>query len=497
MVDIDQIKKLHVQDGLSIRQIHKITGFDRRTISKWCKSNEFPTYSRNTEASPVKDRVISFIQNWIGSDLELIKDGKRRTIRTAAKMWDDLTQMGFQVSESSVRRYVRQLKPRPIFIQLSYDPGCDMQVDWGELWIDFDRNISLKVYLFVATLPYSNSRFVYPYFKQDSICFFDGLKRAFEFFGGVPKRVTFDNLTSAVKKVLTTHHRIEQDKMLHFKHYYHFESNYCNVGKGNEKGHVENGVQYAKNNILGGSESFKDFDSLRDYLESKCKYLFQKRHYKNTKQTIGQRLDEERPQFTPLPDQPYESSRDYFVKRSKMSTISVDGVSYSVPSQCLSDKLKIKVTADSVHIYDPNQSSVEIAYHKRTHKVFSSEVLDYKHYLSVIAQKPKALNHALCIKQASFPKIFDDYLAMLQRHHPDPNREMIKILLLEKNYSLDDIFFAMEWCYEHRSYSYDSVRLFLTDLSRSPVPIEPITNKYPELQDHLYGISHYDRVIGG
>ena len=278
MSDIEEIKKLIDDYKLSFSEVSRITGWDRRTIKKWYYSKSYPSYQRSTQPQPVKDRIIVYIKRWIEEDNESIRKGKIRKIRTAAKMYDDLVSLGIECSERSVRKYVNELKPQEVFIEQEYFPAQDMQVDWGSLNIDFENGINTKVNLFVATLPYSNTRFVVPYIKTDSLSFFDGHIKAFEFFGGVPKRIRYDNLSSAVTKVLKGPNREETNKMKYFKSFFNFESNYCNIAKGNEKGSVENAVGFVKRRLLSGNLIFKDYNDLKKYLFTKCRDELNKSH---------------------------------------------------------------------------------------------------------------------------------------------------------------------------------------------------------------------------
>jgi transposase len=270
MIEIAEIKKLKDEEKLSFREISKRTGLARETVKKCYISRELPQYTRSKIDTPKSDVVFPYIKIWTEEDIQLIKKGKRKRIRPASTMFHDLLKLGIKVSESTVRRLVREIKPKEVFILLEYEPGVDMQIDWGELKLDFEDSESVKVYIFVSTLPYSNARFVYPYMKSDWLSFADGHTKAFEFFGGIPKRITYDNLSSAVKKILSGINRQEQDRMLHLKHFYGFETNYCSVGKGNEKGSVENGVGFAKRRFLGSNQKFKNWDHLIDHLSNAC-----------------------------------------------------------------------------------------------------------------------------------------------------------------------------------------------------------------------------------
>ena len=492
MSEIAKIKTLVDKKGLSFNEISKITGYNWRTVKKWYYSKEFPQYNRKKNHTPIKNNIIGYIEKWIEEDIEMIKKGKIKKIRTDTKMYNDLVDMGIKCSERSVNRCSSDFRPKEVFIEQEYYPAEEMQVDWGIIEVDFENEIRCKVNIFVATLPYSNTKFVYPYMKSDTQSFFDGHIRAFEFFEGVPKRIRYDNLSSAVKKVLKGFNRVEQDKMIYFKTFFGFETNYCNVAKGNEKGSVENAVGYAKRRYLSGNIVFKGLDELRKYLYDYCKRDLDKHHYRKRK-LIKELLLEEQSQLSPIPDNNFDNSMKILAKVRSTLMISYNGVRYSVPDRYCGKTVTIIANINKIKIY---YNAKLIAEHERTHSVFCTEVYDYTHFLLALERKPRALSNAKCIAKSNFPPIFRKYLDGLNSRKENGNREMVRILLLNKNYSLKDIFFAMEWCYEHRIFSYDAVVLTLKDTTSGRPRIEAIKKAYPETKDMPLNLQKYDKLIG-
>jgi len=493
MDDIQNVRKMKDEENMSFRQIALVTGYSRNTISNWYKNKKFPKYKRTHTPSPIKDTIIEHIKRWIENDIDFINKHEKKNIRKASTIWADLKNMDIDCSYSIVRKYVSELKPKEIFIPLEYEAGMDMQVDWGFIDVRFSTGITIKVNFFVTTLPYSNSRFVYPYYKADQMSFFDGHIKAFNFFGGIPKRITYDNLSSAVKRVLLGTNRIEQDKMIHFKSFYGFQSNYCGVGKGNEKASVENGVGYAKRRFFGGEYSLKDFEELKNYLATKCENMLKDNHYKK-KQMIEKLLNDEKEHFLKIPEIPYDCSQKIITKSNSTLNVQYDGVKYSIPSEYGQKTIILKATTDEIIIF---YSENEIAKHKRYHRAFKKEVIDFKHYLPVILKKPRALDNAKCIKNAGFPQIFFLYLKELQIKNYNANKEMVKILMLHKYYDLNDIFFALEWGNLNKAYGYEAVIMTLKSLKKESIKIESINSSYPTINSDVIGLKKYDLLCGG
>ncbi len=182
-------------------------------------------------------------------------DRQRRKQRyTAHRIYELLQEQGYQGSEGAVQNYVSQQRKqqkgkKDAYLPLEFDPGMDAQVDWteAEVILNGERTI---VQVFLMRLNYSRVRFVmaFPFQKQEA--FFEGHNLAFTFLGGVPRRITYDNLKIAVYRILEGHNRQEQEAFKRFRSHYLFKSNYCNPAQGHEKGGVENDAGYAQRNFL-------------------------------------------------------------------------------------------------------------------------------------------------------------------------------------------------------------------------------------------------------
>ena len=155
---------------------------------------------------------------------------------------------GFVGSAATVRRCVRRLSQKDrvqeVPLVLSFEAGQEGQVDWGEAQV-IENGVETTVYLFEMRLPYSKASFVRAYRRMTLESFLDGHVRAFEFFGCVPRRLAYDNLRAAVVQINGRERKLTQ-AFLQLRSHYLFESRFCNVACGNEKGDVENLVKRSK-----------------------------------------------------------------------------------------------------------------------------------------------------------------------------------------------------------------------------------------------------------
>ena len=129
----------------------------------------------------------------------------------------------------------------------------------------------------------------------------------FEFFGGVPVRTSYDNTSIAVTKVMGRERELTR-AFLPLQSHYLFDHHFCRVGRGNEKGHVENHVGYSRRNLLVPVPSFASWAALNEYLAAAC-YADLFRRVRGKVGTKAERLAEDRAAMLALPDVAFEPRR--------------------------------------------------------------------------------------------------------------------------------------------------------------------------------------------
>ena len=152
-----------------------------------------------------------------------------------------------------------------VFLPLSHPPG-EAQVDFGEATIQLN-GVQSKVALFVMTLPYSGVIFIQAFPRECTETFLEGHRRAFEFFGGVPRRISYDNLAIAVIEVLQGRERKLTKEFLRLQSYYLFQEHFCLVRRANEKGHVPLALEWHKrvvSQVTGTERTSNDFGNTDD-----------------------------------------------------------------------------------------------------------------------------------------------------------------------------------------------------------------------------------------
>ena len=458
--DYENIRRAYFIERQSIRQIHRQLGVDRDTIRKAIVN---PVPQPYTLKQPREAPVIGPYQQKITELLDESDQQKRKQRYTAHKIYDLLHQAGYSGSEGAVHNYVSQArrsrKQRKSFLPLEFDPGQDAQVDWGEA----DAIIAgqrVTVNLFILRLNYSKARFVMAFPMQKQEAFLEGHISAFHFFGGVMHRITYDNLKTAVFKILEGHNRTEQQIFVSFRSYYLFESFFCNPAQGHEKGGVENDVGFVQRNFMTPLPEVGSYVELNALLEKACRENLH-RHVRGKDAPVAQLWEAEKSWLLPLPAKDFPACVSYPVKPNGYSQVELDTNRYSVPATHQADQLVLEAYPFRVRILSEH---AVIAEHPRC---FGREQdsLNPLHYLSLLEQRPGAFEHAIPVRRwrKTWSKDYDQLLEELRQKQPEGQgvREFIAILKLHQEFPAGLVEQAIHQALELGAAHLEGVRLCL------------------------------------
>jgi len=268
---------------------------------------------------------------------------------------------GYPGCHSIVRDAVRRYKQSQaeVFVPLLHRPG-EAQADFGRVEVVV-AGCRTKAALFVLTLPYSNARFGCLFPRECTETFHAGHARAFDFFGGVPTRISYDNSKIAVTKFTGLHERCLTREFLRLQAHFAFNTFFCRVRQAHEKGHVENGVGYVRRNFLVPVPQADSWDSLNTQLASACQREFERAAAAGQHST-AELLAADRAAFLPLPAEPFEARRVALVTINSLSLGRFDGNDYSVPTAFAYQSLTATGTIDHVRF---SQRGLPVAEHRR------------------------------------------------------------------------------------------------------------------------------------
>jgi len=221
--------------------------------------------------------------------------------------------------------------------------------------------------------------------------FFEGHVAGFDFLGGVPGNIWYDNLSLAVKKLLKGKgHRVEeQESFIAFRSHYLFQSLFCNPGEAHEKGLVENLVGYARRNFLVPLPKVSSFQELNQLLMERC-LREDGRRLRGKTRTIGELWQEERARLLPLPEHAYPCCKICTVKPNSLSLVNFQTNRYSIPVNVAEEKLTLKAFVDRVEI---SAREKVVAIHHRSY-AHHEDILDPLHYLPLLRQRISAFPYS-------------------------------------------------------------------------------------------------------
>jgi transposase len=470
----EQIRRAYHLEGKSIRQIQRELGYHRETIRKALEDGSVPQYTqRRARPSPVMDPVKPIIDRWLAED----ESRPRKQRHTAKRIYDRLrVEYGFTGGASTVRRYVgqrRKVMRAQVFIPLAYAPGHTGQVDFGEAEVTIAGE-RLTAQLFCLRLGYSKQSFVTALPTQAQEAFFEGHVRAFEFLGGVPQTLVYDNLKTAVKRILEGRHREEQATFVAFRSHYLFESRFCNPRQAHEKGLTEGLVGYARRNWLVPPPEYATWEALNAYLEEQCRAEGQRR-LRGMDVPIGEALAEEQAHFLPLPSRPFACCTWRPARANGFGMVTFQTNRYSVPAQHAHEALWVRAFVERVEITNGRQV---LAVHPRSYHR-EEDILDPLHYLPALEQRPGAWEQAKPIQawRERWPAVYERYLEALRQRLPtdQATRAFVRILRLHEDYPEAIIAQALEQALDGHCYSLDGVKQLVRRLVEPARPTTPLT----------------------
>ena len=467
--------------GQNISAMARMTGHSRNTIKKAIRGEPWGYKERAHQPFPVLDKYLPVIDGWLMDD----KDRPKKQRHTARRVYNRLVEEhGYEGSEPTVRRYVRFAKmalgiDTPCaFIPCDPEAGYEGEVDWGTATaILAGEEIRLK--FFCMRSKYSGKHFVRFYFCERQQAFFDAHIHAFSFFAGTFPVLVYDNLTTAIQRVLRGRDRIEQEGFVKFKAYYSIEARFCNPDSGHEKGGVEGLVGFARRNYM---VPLPQADSLEELNE---KVLRQCASYGNHKmagrdRTVNELYEQEKEHLLPLPEAVFSNVQVSGGQVDKYATVVVDKNRYSVPSRYAGLRVKVLHHADRVDVFIATK---RVAMHERSYGN-NKWILNPEHYLELIQQRPMAFNSARPIRQwqKSWPKALNTLLERFCGAQGTTKgiKDFIAVLMFYRNYAAGEIEAAVELAIENSLSTSDGVRHLLAYTGGADATIAPLAS-WPSL----------------
>jgi transposase len=402
----------------TIQGVARKLGVHRRMVREAIHS-AVPVRRKKTERPRTKlDAAVIFIEGILEAD----RKAPRKQRHTAHRIWKRIGEEvpGCTAAERTVRQYVEQRKQelglagRETFVPQSYDWGIEAQVDWYEAYADLDGE-RVKLQVFSLRSMASGAVYHRAYLRATQQAFLEAHELAFHYFGGVFRRVRYDNLARAVKKILRGYERELTARFIAFRSHWQYQADFCTPGEGHEKGGVEGEVGYFRRNHWVPIPVAGDLAELNAQLLADCHHD-EERRIAGRLESVGALLLKEKEHLLPLPAEDFELAEVSFPKVDQSGCAKVLTNFYSVP---LTAGSVVEARAYS-SVIEFRQNGAAVAQHERSY-ARSQQILDLEHYLEVLERKPGALRGSKPLAQwraqGRWPESYDQLWELLNEKH--------------------------------------------------------------------------------
>ena len=467
-----QIQDLHAREGLKAAQIAAVLDLDPKTVAYWLGQERFrPRRSipRASKLDPFKPQIRQMLEKYPYS---------------AAQVWQRLREQGFAGGYSLIKASVRTVRPRrqPAFLKLAFAPGECAQIDWGSCGAVRVGQTTRRLSFFVLVLCYSRLMYVEFTDSQTMEHFLACQQHAFEFIGGVPQTVMVDNLKSAVLKRALGEAPVFNPKYVDFAKHNGFRIVPCNVGKGNEKGRVENGVGYVKKNCLAGLD-IADFSMLAPAAKHWLDTVANMRVHGETRTPPIELWHSEKASLRPLPLHPFDIATVSQVRASRQFRVTLDTNRYSVPAHLAGQALTLKTYPDRLCLYHHHHL---VARHQRSYGRHG-DFEDPDHPKPLLEQRKQARDHKLFMRFLALSPQAELYYRQLEQRRLNPHHHVRKIVALSDIYSAEAVARALGDALEYGAFAADYIANLLEQRARFTPQESPLhlTRREDLLDLHL------------
>jgi len=498
VLDLDRQKyigNLEQYEGMSLRGIAAKTGHHFNTVKKYVDKTDWNAEykARKTQASRL-DPLKEVIDEWLGEDMKR----SRKYRRTATKIYNDLKKDAehaklLAVGKQSVINYVSKRKKE--MSKQTYNTAmfaihamCEAQVDFGDILVKSIRGSEEVWHELVVSFPWSNAGFAQVCRYETKECLCEALIRIFVFIGGVPLRILFDNMSSAVVHVEEHGNRKVTEMFMRFTMHHRFKAEFCNPDSPNEKGNVENKVGYIRRNYLLPPPEIKDLETYNAKLLMKCMEDLKREHY-----VKGEKINElfatEQEALIPLPRETFRVFTLEKVKTDKYSFIQYDSNRYSTSPEYAKCEMWLEIGAYELRVL--NSRYEHIVTHERKYERESSPTIDFENYIGELSRKPRAF-----LSSPYFPTLPEAVQKYLKNcTYAELKKMLLTLVPIIKDGKIGDAAAVLELTAIRDTEEFKVAYRALTEDTR---PLDCVTtSQTPYQKPYLPKLDPYSALMGG
>lgn len=486
-----EIRRLAEVEKLSQRAIARQLGCSRELVKRALELNNPPTGQPNGDQTSILDPYKSHIDTIIDRYPNLSAVRVREKISAPHNGLP-----GYAGCITLVRDYLRSIRPARgrVYQDIFYSPGEAIQIDWGDCGTLKIGNTSRRVSVFVAVLCYSRMCFIEFTLSQRKAEFYRSLVHAFEFFGGCPRKVVFDNLKAAVLSGSGRTARLHPEFEALCGHYY-LEPVACARHDPESKGMVEAKVGYVKRNALQGrDEELENWDGYQRLAAHWRDNIANIRLHDRLKERPIDRFQQEQQHLRSLPAVPLDTDEVVMTEVRPTTRIDFDGNRYSVPPQLARKPVVVRADCEQVRIYYQGQL---VASHQRSYSR-RELIIDSQHQLAALELRRRQRSSEI---QQSFdalgPAAKTFHLGLLGQ----PVRTSVhlrRLMELIRTYGSSEVLAAISVANEYQTFDAAYVETILHQQRRkqslpSPTSVRPRRQELTDIELDPPDPARYDR----
>ncbi len=448
------------RDGDSERKISRELKINRETVRRYLAEYEkgrqklsnaekedevlieelvkIPKYdSSNRSNQKFLDEISHEVDRLLQTNEEKRSRGLHKQVMKKIDILEHLQDLGHDIGYTTVCNHInRKLVQRnEAFIRQVYNPGDVCEFDWGEVKLEIDGQMR-TLYMAVFTPAMSNYRYAVLFHRQDTASFLQAHVLFFEHVGGVFHTMVYDNMRVVIRKFVGPSEKEPTEALLKLSMYYQFHFRFCNVRRGNEKGHVERNVEFIRRKAFCKRDRFPTLEGSNVWLLGTCNRLNTRYNRDNQGKRPIDMLEVEKKKLYPAPPR-FDCGQMEVCKVDKYSVITCATNRYSVPDHLVGKMVDVKVYPESLHCYHENQKICE---HERQYGRHGWYI-NLDHYLYTLKRKPGALagSQALASAPEDVKHIFEKYFA-----HAAKDFVELLIFLQDHSYAFDKVHEAIQ-----------------------------------------------------
>ncbi|MCA1698079.1 MAG: IS21 family transposase, partial [Actinobacteria bacterium] len=360
--------------------------------------------------------------------------------------------------------------------------------------------VAVQAHLFLMRACFSGGCFVQAFTRETQQAFLEAHVEAFEFFGGVFALVRYDNLRSAVAKVLRGRRRVESDRFVALRSHYLYESAFTRTGRegAHEKGGVEGDVGRFRRAHLVPVPEVSSLGELNERLRAAC-VADLGRTIRGRRQTVSEALALEVDLLRALPSERFDAAETASPRVDSKALVTVRQNQYSVPVALAGLRVAARIGAREITLFHDGR---EVARHPRLDGRFQTAArLD--HYLELLAHKPGALTRSLALRQererGAWPACFDELWRAVERRvgPSEAARQLVDVLLLCRELGPARVELAVRGALAAGAHDGRAVSVLARRSQRpEPAPLEGLEPRLEATVRPAPDLADYDRLLG-